>query len=276
YVKDAKPVLEISLADGSKTTLTAEVGQEWLLKDPQVRVEIVQIFTNLKVMGTGKGHVVNVPGPPKNPAVVVRLERADGEETHQYVNARGLFHGQEDDDLKLRYVFPEPEGAEPDPNTGLPAMEILLKHKETSQKVWMITHKNQTRAWFNLVDLLALEEKDVHGEHAHQRQVNLYLAKMQGQIKDYKSDLIVQEEGRTVAEKTIEVNGPLHYGGYHFYQSSYGQDQKGRWYTALAVSSDSGLSLVYIGFALMVGGMFWLFWFKPILSYFTTRRDNGD
>ncbi len=263
------------MADGKKTTLIAEVGQELLLKDPQLRVEIVRIFSNLRVQGSGKGHkVIDAPGPGKNPAVLVKLERADGQTTHQYVYARGLVHGPEYDEFKLRYLFPEPDGAEPDPSTGLPAMEILIKHEETSQRVWLIVHKNQTYARLPLVDLLGLEDKDDHGEHAHQRQVNLLLAKMHGQISDYKSDLVILEEGQVVKSKTIEVNHPLHYGGYHFYQSSY-DDKAGR-YTILSVSSDSGLALVYIGFALMAGGMFWLFWFKPAWVYSTKRRDNGD
>ena len=33
---------------------------------------------------------------------------------------------------------------------------------------------------------------------------------------------------------------------------------------------------VYIGFALMVGGMFWLFWVKPIWVYLSKRRSNAS
>ena len=275
YIKESQPVLEIALADGTKTTLAAEVGQELRLKDPQVRVKILQIFSNLRVVGTGKGHkVVDVPGPPSNPAILVELELADGRKTHQYIYARGQVHGQEDADFKLRYVFADPDGAEPDPDTGLPAMEIQITHEETSQKVWLIMRNNMTRAGLPLIDLLGLEKKDDHGEHAHQRQVNLVLTKMQGQISDYKSDLVILEEGQKVKSKTIEVNDPLHYDGYHFYQSSY--DTKNERYTGLSVSSDSGLALVYVGFGLIVGGMFWLYWFKPIWVYLSKRRSDAS
>ena len=277
YSGDSGPVLEIARADGKKTTLAATVGQEVQLKDPQMRVEILQLLSNLRVEGTGKNHrVIDVPGPPENPAVLVQLERADGKKTRQYVYARGLIHGPEDDEFKLRYVFPEPDGAEPDSNTHLPAMEILIKHKETSQRVWLIVRENQTYARLSLVELLGLDEKEEHGEHAHQRQINMYLAKPQGQVSDYKSDLVVQEENQIATKKTIEVNDPLHYDGYHFYQNRYGQNKTGRWYTGLSVSSDSGLAFVYIGFALMVGGMFWLFWFKPILVYLSKRRSDAS
>ncbi len=274
YAEDARPLLEITQADGKKTTLTAEVGQELLLKEPQVRVKIVQVFSNLKVQGTGKGHkVVNVPGPPKNPAVLVQLERADGEKTHQYVYARGQVHGQEDDEFKLRYVFAEPEGAQPDPNTGLPAMEVLLKYEDKELRRWLIARRGMSFVRLALDELLSPRED--HEGHSHSETTpSLYLYKTTGQIRDYKSDLLVQEEGQTVAEKTIEVNYPLHYGGYHFYQSSY--DNKAGRYTILSVSSDSGLVLVYIGFALMAGGVFWLFWVKPIWGYLSRRRSDAS
>jgi cytochrome c biogenesis protein len=45
-----------------------------------------------------------------------------------------------------------------------------------------------------------------------------------GSVRDWKSRLSVIEEGRQLLEKTIEVNHPLAYGGYTFYQSGYGWD----------------------------------------------------
>jgi cytochrome c biogenesis protein len=45
-----------------------------------------------------------------------------------------------------------------------------------------------------------------------------------GSVKDWKSRLSVIEEGRPVLEKTIEVNHPLAYRGFVFYQSGYGWD----------------------------------------------------
>lgn len=47
-----------------------------------------------------------------------------------------------------------------------------------------------------------------------------------GAIKDWKSTLTVLEEERPVRTRTIEVNHPLSYQGYMFYQSSYGWDWK--------------------------------------------------
>jgi cytochrome c biogenesis protein len=45
-----------------------------------------------------------------------------------------------------------------------------------------------------------------------------------GGIKDWKSDLTVVEKDRDILTKTIEVNHPLSYKGFVFYQSHYGWD----------------------------------------------------
>ncbi|MDH7512707.1 MAG: cytochrome c biogenesis protein ResB [Clostridiales bacterium] len=45
-----------------------------------------------------------------------------------------------------------------------------------------------------------------------------------GSVRDWKSDLTVIEAGQSVHQKTIEVNHPLTYKGYVFYQSGYGWD----------------------------------------------------
>jgi cytochrome c biogenesis protein len=42
-----------------------------------------------------------------------------------------------------------------------------------------------------------------------------------GAPMDYESDLVVVQDGQEVVRKTIQVNDPLEYGGYTFYQSSF-------------------------------------------------------
>ncbi len=81
----------------------------------------------------------------------------------------------------------------------------------------------------------------------------LYFQSPPAVIKDYKSALVVTVDGKDVASKTIEVNKPLHYGGYHFYQYDYDHDSGS--YTVLSVVSDSGLNLIYAGFATLFAGV---------------------
>jgi len=87
--------------------------------------------------------------------------------------------------------------------------------------------------------------------------------------RDYFSDLAVVDENGTGVRKTIEVNDPLHYGGYYFYQSDY--DKLGGHYTVLSVSSDTGFSVVFGGFFLLCVGACLHFW-RPL---FAINREKG-
>jgi hypothetical protein len=90
-------------------------------------------------------------------------------------------------------------------------------------------------------------------------------------IKDYISEVEVVAEGKTVAAKAIEVNHPLHYGGYHLYQHSLDEDNAGQ-YTILEVVSDSGLNVVYGGYVMLIAGVFWHFWGRRALIALKSRR----
>jgi hypothetical protein len=93
-------------------------------------------------------------------------------------------------------------------------------------------------------------------------------------IRDYFSDVVVIEDGKEIVGKMIEVNHPLHYGGYHFYQHSY--DSQAHKYTILSVTSDSGLYAVYGGYWLLCLGVLWQFWFRHIVSrgILRVKKDN--
>ena len=83
-------------------------------------------------------------------------------------------------------------------------------------------------------------------------------------IRDFVSDLDIIEEGKVVASKNIEVNHPLYFGGYHFYQHSY--DAEAGQYTVLMVTSDTGLGLVYAGYVMLCAGVFWHLWVKEVFA----------
>ncbi len=92
-------------------------------------------------------------------------------------------------------------------------------------------------------------------------------------VRDYISELEVVRDSEVVASKNIEVNHPLYYGGYHFYQHKYGQNQFGD-YTILMVVADSGLRIVYSGYAMLMVGIVWHFWGRPLRSALRNRRSN--
>jgi hypothetical protein len=96
----------------------------------------------------------------------------------------------------------------------------------------------------------------------------LYYLRM---ISDYISELQIIVDNKVVAEKNIEVNHPLHYGGYHFYQNSY--DAEAGLYTVLEVTSDTGLNLVYAGYLMLCIGVFWHLWLRK-LSFAGTKSKS--
>lgn len=96
-------------------------------------------------------------------------------------------------------------------------------------------------------------------------------------VSDYISDLEVIDGDEVVKTKSIEVNHPLYYGGYHFYQSSY--DSEGGRYTVLSVTSDSGLAIVFGGFFFICAGVIIHLWIKPIIAALKSSRQgvtNGN
>jgi hypothetical protein len=88
-------------------------------------------------------------------------------------------------------------------------------------------------------------------------------------ISDYISELQIVKGDKVVAEKDIEVNHPLRFGGYHFYQSSY--DDKAGQYTVLQVVSDTGLYVVYAGYWMLCIGTIWHLWLRHIFSRFKVK-----
>jgi len=89
--------------------------------------------------------------------------------------------------------------------------------------------------------------------------------------KELISDLVIRRNGRVVARKSIEMNHPLHYGGYHISQAD--PDYANQAWTALTIKSDSGWTIVLAGMILLMAGTFLHFWFEPIWK---ARRRRGS
>ena len=110
-----------------------------------------------------------------------------------------------------------------------------------------------------------------------QMRTRYVFARFVGHVKKNDEFVLRYLPGREVMSKVIEVNKPLHYGGYHFYQSDY--DHKFGRYTILSIASDSGLYVVYVGFALLGIGIFVHFWsgllFRKIKSASEELQTQG-
>jgi hypothetical protein len=180
-----------------------------------------------------------------------------------------------------RYKFPVEIGtAFPlDPNSGSITIVKVFKNFKITIKDDTRTAVDDPEPGYNPALEVLLEKPDGTTAtkyvferfpgHSHS-QDNLLLI-YQKIIRDYISDLEVIKDGKVVAEKSIEVNHPLYFGGYHFYQSSY--DDDAHKYTVLSVVSNTGMNLVYAGFLMLVIGVFWHFWLRHI---FTKRKTKSE
>jgi hypothetical protein len=128
-----------------------------------------------------------------------------------------------------------------DPEPGYnPALEVQIKHPDGTMTTQYVFER--------------------FPGHIH-REDKLLLS-YQRTISDYISELEVIKNNKVVAQKSIEVNHPLYFGGYHFYQHSY--DAQAGQYTVLEVVSDSGLGAVYAGFLMLCIGVFWHLWLRRL------------
>ncbi len=89
----------------------------------------------------------------------------------------------------------------------------------------------------------------------------------QGNISDYIATLTVIENGQEIKTERVEVNAPLRYKGYRFYQSSFDdrrQDDQGRWMTILSIRKDRGAPFVWAGILVVSLGLFAGMYFMPM------------
>jgi len=147
--------------------------------------------------------------------------------------------------------------------TVIPVVELELSWSGQTRRQWLVPYPGEQLVQLPLADVFA----DIPGAGGLP---SLFLMKPIGQVKSYKSSLVVLEEGKPAAHRVIEVNKPLHYGGYHFYQ--YACDEEDETYTILMVVSDTGLAAVFAGFGLLVAGSVWRFWIRPAWKHLRRRE----
>jgi hypothetical protein len=271
FARGAAPSLEVVEADGKRSVLQARVGQELAVEHPAGRLEVVKVYSHLMVR---EGEVIDVPGSTANPAVKVLFVGADGQRRNRYAFAavRMSGHDEESDGLQLNYAMPAETGAVADAASGLPAMEVRLRGRGGAEmREWIVARDADRPGVLSLAPILGIPG----GDHHAPGNAFLLLVGRSGEVSDYKSRLtVIDGDGNALLGQVIEVNAPLHFGGYHFYQHSYDNERES--YTVLSVRSDAGLTLVYLGFALLCMGVAWLFWVRPARAYLKGGAKDGD
>lgn len=257
FDEGAKPRLTITDAAGNPLgDLVPGAGAEVALKEPAVTVRVVKVFRNLKIFRGPEGiEGFDDIGRGENPGLQVRVSGKEEVLWEGWVLPQMPGQVQtspEGNVVLLQYEMPGPTGAVEDPASALPAMELQLTHQGRTEHEWILP------AWggLSLAPLVA-GSAEAHGM-GRMMAPELYLAQPRGSVKAYKSDVAILENNRKAGQAVIEVNHPLHWGGYHFYQSDW--DHQNERYTVLGVWSDSGLAAAYLGMALLALGAFWRFW----------------
>ncbi len=206
--------------------------------------------------------VAEIPAPDAEPKLLqweigqeTRIPGADASLTVlEYVEA-------------ARAVYPE--GAVRDPESDVPAMRLSLRTAQGgSAEAWLSPPPGEDAAVLSVQDALGRPTGDAAAG------VRLWLVRPPSPVKSYQSEVVVWAGGREAAHRVIEVNHPLHYGGYYVYQHSF--DAAGGRYTVLRVTSDSGLSSAFAGFAMLCAGAFWHFWGRPGLRRLREVGTGGD
>jgi len=261
FEKGTAPYVEITTADGKTVTLAGEVGKEVELREPPLKIRVEKVFVNLRVQGAGaERQITDQPGEGSNPAVAVTLTQPDGATRTRYLMALMPMHGQAGEGVTMGLVLPQPTSARTDPKSTVPAMEVQLIAGGHSHRVWIRPNEGDRYASITLAPLVAATT-----EAAQRGLPALYLVAPRPDVKEYRSDVEVLQDYRRAAHKVVRVNHPLHYGGYHFYQHSYG-DQGGP-YSVFSVVSDSGLWPVWMGFAMLFAAAVWRMWLAPGWKY---------
>jgi len=93
-------------------------------------------------------------------------------------------------------------------------------------------------------------------------------------VKDFKSKLSIIEDDEMTTSKVIEVNYPLSYNGYVFYQADYDKEQGS--YTVLQVVKDPGVWWVMAGFVVIMLGLIQKFYLDPLSSRKNRKEVEND
>jgi len=270
YPDNVPADIVVSLGAGRQVSVPAKPGQTAtlalpsdnsnpLLPGPTAMLTVREVFDHLSIVDTPQGGVpMEDPEAPQNPAVSFVVRYSDGKSKLLLVTHQPSDLPSSDRGVEYKYV-PRKPAVQVEPLSDDAAVELEVSANGKSERVRLTGQqplKLPLKTPVGEADYMALslEEPDLMG------------------IKSFASDVEIIEDGKSVQQATISVNHPLHYKGYHLYQLDYDHDAKQ--YTKLWVVSDRGLYTVYAGFVLMVAGVFWVYWVRPVIRYVRQRRKN--
>jgi hypothetical protein len=290
--------LEVVSGESVRKTYPAEVGSRFAVEGTNYFIETLRYVPDFLI--TPSREVVSRSDQPNNPALHIRVTGPDGFSQEQWIFAHfPSMHSTGALPFEVRFKR-NPHALEVSefllavkPRDAAPVLAVirdgkLAKKKEVqpgeaipvSDTPFLFTienfHENAniTRTIENRPDMPNQSAVKISVQGSPEpfylwegipTDVPGYKMVFQKQerIKDFLSILQVVNGGHVMTEKKIEVNDPLKYGGYTFYQSTY-DSEHGRW-SGLQVKKDPGVGLVYAGFIIMTAGMVVIFYVNPLV-----------
>ena len=291
-----KYILSINCPEGSKT-LSVEIGKTYdFSKNYVVKVDgFVPSFS----IDTKTGDVVSKGDNPDNPALhLVFINKNNGQKVEHWTfqNFPEFSHGKKiPDNCSIKFLYIPSLKDKPvyivsadknvievvnskvkkrfklednqikfdnytlvfnkfDEKSTLKTEEISASDKYNNPVVKVLWEKNGHKHEYQF------SAKDKKATFLDNGKVALLLRDKNTDPKAYRSYVTVIDNGKEVKKHVIEVNSPLVYHGYYFYQSNY--DPKDPNYSGISVAKDPGVYIVYLGFFMLTIGGILRFYFK--------------
>jgi len=290
-------LLSITFPDGSHRLLSVKEGKTYPFTG-DTSVKIGRFFPSFSIDDKTK-EIVSAGKTPDNPALELIFEnKKTGEKTTQWVfaNFPDFTHGKKlPGDAAIRFTFVpslkgkpvyivSADGNYEKTNTGKKFEKGKLENgflkigDMSFEFKSFLPHAKKVKQEFSLSDkpnnpvvqvqwiqngkktTAIFGASDKSATFLDNGRVALLLRNKDDSPEAYRSYLSVLKDGKVVLKKKVEVNNPLHFGGYYFYQSNY--DPKDPTYSGISVVRDPGVYIVFLGFFLLTIGGILRFYFK--------------
>ncbi len=290
-------LLSIRFPNGNHRLLSVKEGKSYPFSDNTV-LRIGRFFPSFSIDDKTK-KIISAGSVPDNPALELLFEnRKTGEKTSQWVfaNFPDFTHGKKlPGNATIRFTFVptlkdkpiyivSSKGEYEMTTDGQKFKKGKLENNRlnigslTFEFSDFLPHAQKIREEFNRSDkpnnpvirvqwishgkkeTYMLGATDKTATFLENGRVALLLRNKDNSPKAYRSYLSVLKDGKVVLKKKVEVNSPLVYGGYYFYQSNY--DPKDPTYSGISVVRDPGVYIVFFGFFMLTIGGILRFYFK--------------
>ena len=259
------PLLVVELEEtGDRITYPVRIGEPIQVNELNAVITPKMIYRDAKVRMQQGGGIVESSEQLNNPALHIEVELPAGAkpvtkylfakfpdgpgsmmDDHSKGDAAPVSEGE-----GYRLVYQSPEVVTSVvPMAGSDVYAVLISASREGRTIseWYSPSHDLLPQYLSLFDEMVIEVLDLNPP----------------QVSDYKSKLTVYEDGEMMTSKIIEVNHPLTYRGYSFYQADYDKERES--YTVLQVVKDPGVWLVMVGFACIMLGVIHKFYIRPFL-----------